>query len=216
MRGALLEHRVDVRHELFERAPDVAEVGHEARVLEGARAVGPVDEFRGVLARHAEHVADHHRGHVDADVLDEVEVAVGVRGERAVKDEVDDFAHPLGVLERALRRERALHERLQAVVARRVLRDQHALDEIHRVGRLVIPGEFVDDDDAAFGGEGRVVAADRRDVREAHDRPEAALLGERVKRAPVQSVHRPHLCEQLMRGAVLPQVEVAQVELREV
>ena len=32
----------------------------------------------GVLARHAEHVADHHRGDVDADVLDEVEAAVRV------------------------------------------------------------------------------------------------------------------------------------------
>ena len=98
-----VDHRVHVGDELLERPLDLAEVGDQARVLERGRAVRPVDELVGVLARRAEHVADHHRRDVDADVLDQVDAPVRVRLERAVVDQVDDLAHALGVIERALR-----------------------------------------------------------------------------------------------------------------
>lgn len=56
-----------------------------------------------------------------------------------------------------------------------------------------------------------MVAANSGDVLEPHDGPEAALVLERVEGAEVQRLTA-ELFEDLVRGAVTPEVEVAQVQ----
>ena len=152
--AARLNEVPDVFEYLFERRPGVAHVANYSRVFEGCCAVGPIDHLVGVFARSPEHVADHHRWHINANVLNEVDLAVGVALERVVIDEVDDLADPVGVIERALRCERLLHQSLEPVMARRILRDQHHPHEVERlvwrvVGDLIFGKELVYGENAA-------------------------------------------------------------------
>ncbi|CAB4871098.1 unannotated protein [freshwater metagenome] len=146
-------------------------------------------------------------------VLDEVDAPVGMAFERAVVDEVDDVPDALLVLGHAARVERPLDERLHAVVARRVGADQHVLRHVHRVRDLRIPGELVHQQDRALRGERLEVAADGGDVLVAHDRPEAALMLEVGKLAEVQRLAA-QLREELVRRAVAPEVQVAEIDVR--
>ena len=61
-----------------------------------------------------------------------------------------------------------------------------------------------------------MVAADRGDVVESDDRPEAALLGEVAQLAPVKRLLAAQPAKDLVRRAVPPKLEIADVEIGEV
>ena len=135
--------------------------------------------------------------------------------ERPVEHVVDDLPHPLGVVDRLLRRERSLHECLEAIVAGRILGDQHVRAQIHRIG-LAFSGQLVDEDDAALRGERFGVATNRPDVLVADHRPETGFVGEVAEFAPVQRVLTAEPGEDLVRWSLPPEVEIADVEVGEV
>ena len=217
VRLALLDHRVDVGDELLQRPPDVAEVGDQARVLEGGRAVRPVDE----LARRPR-AARRACRRSPSTARRRRRPGRGRGGRR-------------GGSASARSQTRLMISRIRSVCSSARFgvkaRWTSAFSRSWRGGSWVIimfardvdrirrPGlrrELVDEDDAALRGEGLVVAADRGDVVEADDRPEAALVGEVAELAPVERLLGAQPLEDLVRRPVLPEVEVADVEVGEV
>ena len=124
---------------------------------------------------------------------------------------VDDRPDPLLVLADPLRGEAALEQRLDPVVAWRVHRDHLLLLGLERDPEVV-----EDHDPADVRGERLPVEADRAQVGGAGQRPEPGLLGVVAERAPVHGGLAAQAREQVVGRAVLPQLQVAEIDLVEV
>ena len=163
-----------------------------------------------------EHVADHHRRARRCRRPGRGRCARRGGARARGRRQVDDLAHPLGVLDRALRRERPLHERLQPVVARRVLGDHHVRAEVDRIG--LPPGAASLSTRMMLRSEEKVSwsrpTAAMSSKRTTDQKPR--LVGEVAELAPVQRLLAAQPLEDLVRRPVPPQVEVADVEVGEV
>ena len=157
-----------------------------------------------VLLGRADERADHPRDDGPGDLVDELALAAR---RHPVEHPVDDSADSLLVLGDPLRREAALKQGLDPVVARRVHRDHLLLLALERDAEVV-----EDHDPADVGGEGLPVEADLAQIGGSGQRPEAGLVGVVVERAPVQRRLAAQAGEQRVGRTLVPELEVAQID----
>ena len=174
-------------------------------VAEAEDHVGLLDVALVVLLGRADEGADHPRDDGGGDLVDELDL---LAARDPVEHPVDDPADPLLVLGDPLRREAALEQGLDPVVARRVHRDHLLLLALERDPEVV-----EDHDPADVGGERLPVQAHAAQVLGPGQRPEAGLVGVLVERAPVHRRLAAQAGEELVRRAVGPELEVAEVDL---